>query len=124
MNSSGLFGISRSVTDLQFQNTMARISTKVPSASVSGSMNEHLHRHPASADKRPLKSDGEGSRASKRTKVPARTDYSRWRLLDEKGRLTWHFLEDDEKIKAWPQSLADRYFLGLSLVESSIHIDY
>lgn len=45
-----------------------------------------------------------------------RTDYSRWRLLDERGRQTWHYLEDDEDVKEWPQSTADKYFLGLPTV--------
>jgi len=45
-----------------------------------------------------------------------RTDYSRWRLLDERGRQTWHYLEDEEDAKEWPQSTADKYFLGLPLV--------
>lgn len=41
------------------------------------------------------------------------TDRSRWRLLDEQGRHTWHYLETDEQIKAWPQSIADKYHQGL-----------
>ena len=44
------------------------------------------------------------------------TDIERWRLLDEAGRQTWHYLETDEEVKAWPQSTADRYYLGLPLV--------
>ena len=44
------------------------------------------------------------------------TDIQRWRLLDEAGRQTWHYLETDEEIKSWPQSMADRYHLGLPLV--------
>lgn len=47
-----------------------------------------------------------------------RTDPSRWRLLDEQGRQTWHYLRSDEEIKEWPQSIADRYFLGLPTVWS------
>ena len=47
---------------------------------------------------------------------PESTDIQRWRLLDEAGRQTWHYLETDEDIEAWPQSTADRYFLGLPLV--------
>ncbi|KAL8786046.1 MAG: hypothetical protein Q9213_003029 [Squamulea squamosa] len=43
-----------------------------------------------------------------------RTDPNKWRLLDERGRQTWHYLQSDEAVKAWPQSVADRYFLGLS----------
>lgn len=46
------------------------------------------------------------------------TDIQRWRLLDEQGRQTWHYLETDEEAKAWPQSIADRYHLGLPLVGS------
>jgi hypothetical protein len=52
----------------------------------------------------------------KKPKLSERTDYSRWRLLDEKGRQTWHYLEDDEAVKNWPQTTADKYFLGLPTV--------
>jgi lanosterol synthase len=45
-----------------------------------------------------------------------KTDYSRWRLLDERGRQTWHYLEADEDVKEWPQSVADKYHLGLPTV--------
>lgn len=45
-----------------------------------------------------------------------KTDYSRWRLLDDRGRQTWHYLESDEENEKWPQSIADKYFLGLPLV--------
>ncbi|KAH9909690.1 terpene synthase [Xylariomycetidae sp. FL2044] len=51
--------------------------------------------------------------SSKRPKVAATTDKTRWRMLDEKGRHTWHYLEDDEAAKAWPQSTADKWYLGL-----------
>ncbi|KAL8949507.1 MAG: hypothetical protein Q9222_004384 [Ikaeria aurantiellina] len=44
----------------------------------------------------------------------ARTDPRRWRLLDERGRQTWHYLKSEEEVKSWPQSVADKYFLGLS----------
>ena len=46
----------------------------------------------------------------------SRTDLTRWRLLDERGRQTWHYLRTDEEIKEWPQSIADRHHLGLPLV--------
>jgi lanosterol synthase len=61
-----------------------------------------------------LGSDVNGS--VKKPKLSERTDYSRWRLLDEKGRHTWHYLEDDEAVKNWPQTTADKYFLGLPTV--------
>ena len=35
---------------------------------------------------------------------------------DDDGRLTWHYLADDEAAKEWPQSYADKYDLGLPLV--------
>lgn len=44
------------------------------------------------------------------------TDIQRWRLLDERGRQTWHYLDSEDKSKEWPQTTADRYFLGLDLV--------
>ncbi|PQE08309.1 lanosterol synthase protein [Rutstroemia sp. NJR-2017a BVV2] len=53
------------------------------------------------------------AQSAKRPKLQERTDYSRWRMLDEKGRQTWHYLEDDEDVQEWPQSTADKYFLGL-----------
>ena len=49
-----------------------------------------------------------------------KTDIARWRLLDEAGRQTWHYLETDKEVKAWPQSTADRYHLGLPLVNPSL----
>ncbi|KAI9802321.1 MAG: Lanosterol synthase (Oxidosqualene--lanosterol cyclase) [Piccolia ochrophora] len=42
-----------------------------------------------------------------------KTDYSKWRLLDERGRHTWHYLTSDEEVKVWPQALTDRFHLGL-----------
>jgi lanosterol synthase len=42
------------------------------------------------------------------------TDRTRWRLKDDRGCQTWHYLESDEE--AWPQSTADKYFLGLDTV--------
>ena len=45
-----------------------------------------------------------------------RTDYTRWRMLDEDGKHTWHYLDDDEAVAKWPQTLADKYYLGLPLV--------
>ena len=42
-----------------------------------------------------------------------KTDYTRWRLKDDRGCQTWHYLETDEELKAWPQHTADKYFLGL-----------
>jgi lanosterol synthase len=48
----------------------------------------------------------------------AKTDMGRWRMLDERGRQTWHYLEDDEEAKKWPQSTADKWYLGLQTVRS------
>ncbi|CAD6500406.1 BgTH12-07583 [Blumeria graminis f. sp. triticale] len=47
------------------------------------------------------------------SELPERTDVRRWRLLADKGRHTWHYLENDDQLKEWPQSIADKYFLGL-----------
>ncbi|ETS80174.1 hypothetical protein PFICI_07703 [Pestalotiopsis fici W106-1] len=52
---------------------------------------------------------------SKQPKVRENTDITRWRCMDEDGRLTWHYLEDDEEAKEWPQSFADKWYLGLDL---------
>jgi hypothetical protein len=45
-----------------------------------------------------------------------KTDYSRWRLRDVEGRQTWHYLTTDEEVKNWPQTVADKYHLGLPTV--------
>ena len=47
------------------------------------------------------------------------TDYSRWRLRDEEGRHTWHYMQTDQQLKEWPQSLADKYHLGLPTVSAA-----
>jgi lanosterol synthase len=49
-----------------------------------------------------------------------KTDYSRWRLRDDRGCQTWHYLKTDEEVKAWPQSTADKYFLGIGTVSLPI----
>ena len=48
--------------------------------------------------------------------VDPATDLERWRLLDERGRQTWHYMQSDEQVKQWPQTTADRHHLGLPLV--------
>lgn len=45
-----------------------------------------------------------------------KTDYTRWRLKDERGCQTWHYLETEDEIEQWPQSLADKWHLGIDLV--------
>ncbi|KAB5531448.1 terpenoid cyclases/protein prenyltransferase alpha-alpha toroid [Coniochaeta sp. 2T2.1] len=52
---------------------------------------------------------------AKRPRLEERTDYTRWRMRDDESRHTWHYLEDDEAMKEWPQSYADKWYLGLPL---------
>ncbi|CAG8567729.1 4222_t:CDS:10 [Diversispora eburnea] len=42
-----------------------------------------------------------------------RTDLLKWRLKAKNGRQTWHYLDDEDEIKNWPQSAIDKYSLGL-----------
>jgi hypothetical protein len=44
-----------------------------------------------------------------------RTDYSRWRLEVEHGRQTWTYI-DPSKVSTWPQSIPEKYHLGLETV--------
>ncbi|KAI9674612.1 MAG: Lanosterol synthase (Oxidosqualene--lanosterol cyclase) [Trizodia sp. TS-e1964] len=63
-----------------------------------------------------VKSKAKGSSSTAESTEPQlaeKTDYSRWRLLDDQGRQTWHYLGDADEAKKWPQSTADKYFLGL-----------
>jgi len=71
-------------------------------------------------NRQPEKRVGNGSRgaASRTPQVAEKTDRSRWRLLDESGRLTWHYLDDDESVRKWPQSVANKWFLGLDTVST------
>lgn len=59
--------------------------------------------------------DGNGNKLLPTDKT---TDQSLWRLKDDKGRQTWHYLTEEEA-KEWPQSFADKYFLNLPLVSPS-----
>jgi lanosterol synthase len=63
-------------------------------------------------------SDGGLNSEAKRPRIADKTDPTRWRLLDESGRLTWHYLEGDEAVKKWPQSTADKWYLGLDTVST------
>ena len=73
-----------------------------------------------SGEKRSIETEVEEINSPKRPKLQERTDYSRWRMLDERGRQTWHYLEDEEDVKEWPQSTADKYFLGLPTVSTAL----
>ncbi|EME43523.1 hypothetical protein DOTSEDRAFT_54312 [Dothistroma septosporum NZE10] len=42
------------------------------------------------------------------------TDLTRWRMRDVRGRHTWHYLQTDEELKAWPMTTADKWYLGLN----------
>lgn len=61
----------------------------------------------ATAEEKPL---------PKKQRLAERTDRTRWRMRNDESRHTWHYLEDDEAAKAWPQTYADKYYLGLPLV--------
>jgi hypothetical protein len=52
----------------------------------------------------------------------SRTDHTRWRLKDEDGDHTWHYLDEDEA-REWPQSIIDKHFLDMPLVQhlNSLH---
>lgn len=76
---------------------------------------ENSENQPKTGEKRSFDSSVT-TQSAKRPKLQERTDYSRWRLLDERGRQTWHYLEDDEDAAEWPQTTADKYFLGLPTV--------
>ncbi|EZF36198.1 hypothetical protein H109_00030 [Trichophyton interdigitale MR816] len=43
------------------------------------------------------------------------TDYSRWRLRNDRGTQTWHYLRTDKEVEEWPQTITDKYFLGQPL---------
>lgn len=72
----------------------------------------------AEIKKRGAQFDHDGTaRDSKRPRIAEKTDFTRWRMRDDESRQTWHYLEDDEAAKRWPQTYADKYYLGLPLVK-------
>jgi lanosterol synthase len=63
------------------------------------------------------KSNGAIKRAEQtRGDAEAETDRTRWRMKDDRGTQTWHYLESDEEVKAWPQSTPDKWYLGMDTV--------
>lgn len=54
--------------------------------------------------------------------VDLKTDHTRWRMKNVDGRQTWHYLESDEELKAWPMTSADKYYLGMDTVGCNIQI--
>lgn len=46
----------------------------------------------------------------------SRTNYSWWRLENIRGRQIWKYLESEEEREKWPQSVPDKYHLGLDTV--------
>lgn len=44
-----------------------------------------------------------------------KTDYTLWRLKVEHGRQTWHYITPEEA-KTWPQSIPDKFHLGMETV--------
>ena len=57
-------------------------------------------------------SNGRANGSNKRASGDEKTDYTRWRLRNDRGCQTWHYLESDDEATKWPQTAADRYFLG------------
>lgn len=66
-----------------------------------------------------------GGNSNKLLSTDKTTDQSLWRLKDDKGRQTWHYLTPEEA-REWPQSFADKYFLNLPLVsiQTSFELDH
>jgi lanosterol synthase len=54
--------------------------------------------------------------------IDLKTDHTRWRMKNVDGRQTWHYLESDEELKAWPMTSADKYYLGMDTVGCNIQI--
>lgn len=100
---------------LKFLIKMAKTVTENNDGAANSSTG-NSYSNPKAAAKRSLESDDSTTTTYKKPKLQERTDFSKWRLLDEAGRQTWHYLEDDEEAKEWPQSTADKYFLGLPFV--------
>ncbi|KAH8901853.1 terpene synthase [Coniochaeta sp. PMI_546] len=71
--------------------------------------------HDAKSDLERHQNGHSATHDAKRPRLQERTDYTRWRMRDDESRHTWHYLEDDTAVKEWPQTFADKYYLGLPL---------
>ncbi|KAJ5647316.1 Lanosterol synthase [Penicillium lividum] len=60
----------------------------------------------------PWRTDAQGHLKSDENGDP-KTDYTRWRLVNEEGRQTWRYLETDTENSAWLQTVAEKYHMGL-----------
>lgn len=59
---------------------------------------------------------GPGTEATEKLRTEYKTDPTRWRLKDNDGRHTWHYITDDGEMREWPQSMAEKWYMKLSLV--------
>ncbi|KAH6626471.1 terpenoid cyclases/protein prenyltransferase alpha-alpha toroid [Chaetomium sp. MPI-SDFR-AT-0129] len=89
---------------------MARKKTNGASSEASSTIEKDSTRKRLSND-----ADHDHATKRQRSELEEKTDYSRWRMRDDHGRHTWRYLEDDEAAKDWPQTYADKYYLGLPL---------
>lgn len=105
---------SSTISATAAQETLLRLLEKLANMVISSEKTSSVTTRPNG--KRPIDNSVSAAQQTKRPKLSERTDHSKWRMLDEKGRQTWHYLEDDDEAKEWPQSKADRYFLGQPLV--------
>jgi lanosterol synthase len=60
----------------------------------------------------------QGQPFPKQPRIGSQLDQTRWRLKDDDSRHTWHYLEDDDAAKEWPQSYAEKWYLNLPTVRS------
>ena len=91
-------------------------ATPVKTTSAANGVNGHSTLRTRKRVNDDTNGDGEEKSVSKRPKLLETTDHSRWRLLNDEGRLSWHYLNDEKQAKKWPQSYADKWYLGLPLV--------
>jgi lanosterol synthase len=48
-----------------------------------------------------------------------KTDHTRWRLQNDRGCHIWHYLGSEEEAKKWPQSTAEKWYLGMDTVSTT-----
>jgi lanosterol synthase len=83
-------------------------------------MTEANGTHRRGEKQKPISNGAVTSSTGRATK----TDYTRWRLKDERGCQTWHYLETEHEIEQWPQTLADKWHLGLDLVRKHLFLQH
>lgn len=96
---------------------MAESRDQIVQARLGGLGRESQSQSTTSGRKQAGQEESKASNIQRIEHAPDEQTYSsRWRLRDDRGRQTWHYLTSDAAVEKWRQTVADKYFVGLETV--------